>query len=93
MSDLSINNDFESLSREDWMTRVQKGLKGAEFESLIKKTDDDLIRGPFFSEKDRPEKTAAQLRLKSPLLDERAWHMCSPVRDPDIQYANKQQIA
>lgn len=93
MSDLSINNDFESLSREDWMTRVQTGLKGAEFENLIKKTDDDLIRGPFFSEMDRPEKTAAQLRLKSPLLDERAWHMCSPVRDPDIQFANKQLLA
>lgn len=93
MSDLSINNDFETLSREDWMTRVQKGLKGAEFESLVKRTDDDLVRGPFFSDQDRPKETATQLRLKSPLLDERAWHMCSPVRDPDIRFANKQVLA
>lgn len=93
MSDLSINNSFDSLTREDWMKRVEKGLKDAEFESLIKRTDDELIRGPFFSAKDRPEEISSQPRLKSPLLDERAWHMCAPVRDPDIRFANKQLLA
>jgi len=75
------------------MALVEKGLKGAGFESLIKRTDDDLERSPFFSEKDRPENAASQPRLEAPLLFERPWHMCSPVRDPDLKFSNKQVLA
>lgn len=75
------------------MERVEKGLKGAEFETLVNRTEDDLIRGPFFSEEDRPEEFASQPRLEAPLLDERPWHMCAPVRDPDIKFSNAQLLA
>lgn len=93
MTDLSLTKKFETLSREAWREQVEKGLKGAEFDTLIRRTDDDLTRGPFFSEEDRPENTASQPRLGAPLLDDRPWHMCSPVRDPDLKFANKQVLA
>ncbi|CAM3854119.1 methylmalonyl-CoA mutase family protein [Litorimonas haliclonae] len=93
MTDIALTNKFETPSRDEWAEQVKKGLKDAGFESLLRQTDDDLERGPFFSAKDLPETLTPQSRLKTPLLDERPWHMCTPARDPDIRFANKQVLA
>ena len=93
MTEIALTDRFESPSRENWLEQVKTGLKGADFESLKRHTDDELERGPFFSEKDRPETVDPHSRLGAPLLDDRPWHMCTPVRDPDIRFANTQILA
>ncbi len=92
MSDLTLNTDFEDKTRDDWMELVKSGLRGANFDTLIKATDDDIIRGPLSSAQDRPEATARLSRSGSPLLDGLAWHMCAPVRDGDLAFANTQLL-
>ena len=93
MTDIALTNKFETPSRDEWAEQVKKGLKGAGFESLLRQTDDDLERGPFFSAEDLPANVTPQSRIGAPLLDDRPWHMCTPARDPDIRFANKQVLA
>lgn len=92
MSDLSITTDFSKTDYQTWKQAVEAGLKGADFDTLIRKTDDDIQRGPLFTLKDRPETIAPLRRQKAPLLDGRPWHICSPVRDPDLSFANQQLL-
>lgn len=90
MSDLALEKNFETRTRDDWMALVEKGLRGADFETLKHQTDDDLVRGPLSSAQDRPDEIGRLPRNKTPLLDGRQWHICAPVRDPDLAFANTQ---
>ncbi len=89
----ALNTDFPPASLTDWQTLVEKGLRGAPFESLLNSTDDELIRGPLSTQANRPEDIKRLPRTQAPLLDNRPWHICSPVRDPDLTFANEQLLA
>ena len=71
---------------------MEKGLRGADFESLTRLTDDNLTRGPLSTAYDRPDDIAALPRHKAPLLNGRPWHITAPVRGPEIAHANKQLL-
>jgi len=92
MSDLKLATDFPDAGQTDWMTLVEKGLRGAEFESLLKITDDGLVRGPLTVADDHPNAIAPLPRAGAPLLEGRPWHITAQVCDPDIAYANQQAL-
>ena len=92
MSKLSLTHDFPITSEADWQALVEKGLRGAKFESLNRKTDDNIARGPLSTANDAPKTIAALPRAGAPLLNGRPWHITAPVRDPEIAHANKQLL-
>jgi len=92
MSKLELNHDFSARSQSDWEALVEKGLRGAELESLTRTTDDGFVRGPLSTVNERPENITALPRIGAPLLENRPWHITAPVRDPDIAHANKQAL-
>jgi len=92
MSNLKLAPDFPNTTQADWMTLVEKGLRGTEFESLRKTTDDGLVRGPLSTKDDLPENIAPLARGGAPLLEGRPWHITAQVSDPDIAYANTQAL-
>ncbi|MEL6686328.1 MAG: methylmalonyl-CoA mutase family protein [Pseudomonadota bacterium] len=92
MSEIRQATSFPDVSREDWKALAEKGLRGAAFETLISETEDGLKRGPLFDQSDRSDTHAALSRSDEPLLDGRPWHMCAPVEDSDIDFANTQLL-
>jgi len=92
MSKLRLTDDFPVSTEADWQALVEKGLQSAEFESLTRQTDDNLVRGPLSTSNDLPEKTEPLPRAGAPLLEGRPWHVTAPVRDPEIAQANKQAL-
>ena len=92
MSDLKLADDFIQASQVDWEALVKKGLRGAEFESIDKTTDDGIPRGPLSTADDLPPTIAPLPRAGAPLLKGRPWHITTQVSDPDISYANHQAL-
>lgn len=92
MSKLQLNHDFPASSQSDWEALVEKGLRGAELESLTRTTDDGFVRGPLSTVKERPENITPLPRMGVPLLEGRPWHITAPVSDPEIAHANKQAL-
>ncbi len=92
MSDLKLADDFIQASKTDWEALVKKGLRGAEFESIGKTTDDGIPRGPLSTADDLPPTIAPLPRAGAPLLEGRPWHITTQVSDPDISYANHQAL-
>ena len=92
MSDLKLADDFIQASKADWEALVKKGLRGAEFESIGKTTDDGIPRGPLSTADDLPPTIAPLPRGRGPLLQGRPWHITTQVSDPDISYANHQAL-
>lgn len=92
MSDLKLTDDFIQASKADWEALVKKGLRGAEFESIGKTTDDSIPRGPLSTADDLPPTIAPLPRGRGPLLQGRPWHITTQVSDPDISYANHQAL-
>ena len=92
MSDLKLTDDFIQASKADWEALVKKGLRGAEFESIGKTTEDGIPRGPLSTADDLPPTIAPLPRGRGPLLQGRPWHITSQVSDPDISYANHQAL-
>lgn len=83
---------FEGSTRADWMQLVEKGLRGADFDSLARHTEDGIERGPLTTLNDRPSAPAAIMRAAEPLLAGRDWHICVPVRDTELAFANQQLL-
>lgn len=92
MSDLNLTHDFPKSSEADWQALVEKGLRGAEFDSLTRKTDDGISRGPLSTSSESPDCFGAYPRMEAPLLDGRPWHITAPVRGPEIAHANSQAL-
>lgn len=84
-------NDIVTLGMM-WDDLVKKGLRGEPFESLKRKTDDGIIRGPLTTHPSLPSFFAPQARAGAPLLEGRPWHITTPVRDPDIAHANRKLL-
>ena len=81
---------FEGKARADWELLVEKGLKGTDMDSLTHRTEDELTRGPLTTLSDRSAAPAAIRGSTPPLLSGRDWHICAPVRDPELAFANQQ---
>ena len=92
MSKLSLTHDFPATSEADWKALVEKGLRGAAFETLNRIAEDGLERGPLSMAAERPDDIAPLPRTGAPLLEGRPWHITAPVRDSDIAHANKQAL-
>jgi len=92
MTVLNLTESFPETTEQDWKDLVEKGLRGADFETLLKPTDDGIIRGPLSTHAELPEDIAALPRAGAPLLAGRPWHITAPVRDPDIAHANTQAL-
>jgi len=92
MSDLKLADDFIQASQADWEALVKKGLRGTEFESIGKTTDDGIQRGPLSTADDLPPTIAPLPRASARLLEGRPWHITTQVSDPDISYANHQAL-
>ena len=92
MPDLKLTQNFSKVTETDWLALVEKGLRGAKYETLLKPTDDGLIRGPLSKANDAPQDIAPLPRAGAPLLDGRPWHITAQVCDPDIAHANKQAL-
>ncbi len=92
MSKLQLNTDFPSKSAQDWRALAESGLKGASFETLVRKTDFGVARGPLFDAGDRPVAAARLDGSEAPLLEGRAWHICAMVEDEDLSFANQQLL-
>ena len=92
MPKLDLADNFNAARHEDWQKLVEKGLKGADFESLAKYSEDSFARGPLSTESNRPQNIAPMPRAGAPLLDGRPWHICAPVRDSELSFANTQML-
>ncbi len=92
MSDLNLAQSFTDITQTKWKALVEKGLRGAEFETLQRPTADGISRGPLLTEEDRPDGISALPCAGAPLLEGRPWHITVQVRDPDIAFANQQLL-
>jgi len=92
MSDLDLKTNFPPSTDNAWRALVEKGLRGAEFEALVKNTEDGIARGPLMMAADLPKSLVALGRADMPLLEGRVWHIAAPVRDPDLAHANQQLL-
>jgi len=92
MTALNLTESFPEKTQKDWQDLAEKGLRGADFESLLKPTDDGIIRGPLSTRTALPADITALPRAGAPLLAGRPWHITAPVRDPDITHANSQAL-
>ena len=89
----TFTQNFDTSTREDWVSLVEAGLKGRKFEeALERRTDDGIIRGPLSTQENRPENPPSQTRGSDKHLVGRDWHIAAPMRDPDITYANGQAL-
>lgn len=93
MSELELQDNFPEWTRDDWRLLAEKGLRGAEFQTLISQTEDGLTRGPLFDVMDRPDQHAPLPRTSPPLLEGRPWHICANISDSNLDFANEQLLA
>lgn len=81
-----------STPRQDWMDNAAAALRGKPLASLTRHTEDNITRGPLYDADMRPDGIAPLTRFAAPHLAGRPWHICAPVRDPDITFANAQLL-
>lgn len=92
MSDLISKTDFPLNTFEEWRDSVEKGLRGKPFDTLLRKTEDAIVRGPLLRAEDLPPSLATLGRANAPLLEGRAWHIAAPVRGKNLGHANQQLL-
>jgi len=92
MEKKTIEPAFPPSTLKAWEKLVENGLKGNPLSSLIRKTEDEIIRGPLNTKTTLPESIAPLGRMGVPLLDDRPWHINAPVRDPELKFANAQLL-
>ena len=92
MPDLNLTDAFPDYDQDAWQALAEKGLRDADFSSLVKKTDDNIPRGPLATAADLPNSIAALPRAGAPLLDGRPWHITTQMRDTNIAFANQQAL-
>lgn len=92
MTKIARQTEFEPSTTEAWRAKVENGLRGPAFETLIRRTEDGIARGPLFDASDLPQELAHLARADVPQLDGRPWHIAAPVRDTDLVHANAQLL-
>lgn len=92
MTELDFKSVFLSKTSQDWRALVETGLRGANYGSLTRETEDGISRGPLVRAEDLPETLAHLARSDLPLLGSRHWHIAAPVRHPNLGLANTQLL-
>ncbi|MBS1704357.1 MAG: hypothetical protein JST40_00675 [Armatimonadetes bacterium] len=85
---MKLLEEFPPISTQEWMSVVEKDLKGQDFEKkLLKKSLDGVILKPFYRAEDLPSNLAE--------LDHRGarqWNMREEIRDTEIASANEHAL-
>ncbi len=92
MSELNLKSNFPIATSTNWREMVESGLRGATFDSLLRRTEDGLLRGPLMTENDLPENLARLGRIDLPKSETRPWHIAAPVRGQNLDHANAQLL-
>jgi len=69
MSEFSLKSDFPEISQTQWRAFVEKGLRGSNYETLTRETDDGMSRGPLLLAENLPEALVSLARTDLPLLE------------------------
>jgi methylmalonyl-CoA mutase len=91
MSDrvIPLADDFAPASRDEWVKLVDKTLKGAGVQSLVRHTDDGLPIEPLYT----ADNAAAPTRPTRAVHEgERAWDVRAMVASPDPAIANAEAL-
>jgi len=84
--------EFEGGTKSQWRTLAKAALRGAEFETLVQRSEDGIWLGPLFT-KDDAQSEAALAKGSAPHLAGRPWHIDALIDHPDITNANKDILA
>src|SRR5690554_3669130 len=82
MSDF-LFDEFSSISSKQWKQKIQAGLKGADYTTLIQKTNEGIDIKPFYH---RDEFTEGFIPV--PGLP-KSWNICQSVFVDDVSIAQK----
>ena len=86
------NPIFSGGTEAEWRDACERFLKGRDFDTLVRTTEDGIERGPLFTAEDLPRTLARLDRTEAPNLDGRPWHVMVPVRESDLDRANAQAL-
>ncbi len=92
MVQFKLKSNFSNTEHSSWRETVEAGLRGTDYESLFRRTEDGLTRGPLKTAADLPPSIQPLTRSQLPHLDTRAWHISAPVRGASHNHANTQLI-
>ena len=85
MDDLTLAGEFPAATRDDWLTLVQRVLKGAAVETLVARSYDGIGIGPLYE--------AAQ-GSETPLAGRPGrWRIAQRIDHPDSAMANRLALA
>jgi len=84
--------EFEGGTKSQWRTLAETALRGAEFETLVRRSEDGIWLGPLFTKDDAQSETALT-KGSAPHLTGRPWHIDALIDHPDITNANKDILA
>jgi len=82
---LPLADDFAPPSRADWLSLVEKTLKGETFDdALVRRTADGIAIAPLYTE------APTTVRDLSPRDATRPWDLRTTIRHPDAARANRE---
>ena len=87
-----LADGFEGAAKPQWRTLADKALRGADFDTLVRTTEDGIKRGPLFTQDDI-QSQAAITKDTAPHLAGRPWHITAEIEHPDIKHANEDILA
>lgn len=87
MSESLFESDFNAVSDQDWIEKINKDLRGASFESLIWKLDDGSEIQPFYSHSRNASKDNEIHQAILAQLKTSSWKIIQ-----DLRNTNKKEI-
>ena len=83
---------FEGAAKSQWRELAEKALRGADFDTLVRRSEDGIWLGPLFTGDDVQGETTIA-KDAAPHLAGRPWHIDALIDHPDIAAANKDILA
>ena len=87
MSKQHLFSDFKPVSTEDWEALIKASLKGAPYESLIRKSPEGITIKPFYNQNDLPESPSG-----TPKREGADWLICQHLVVREVKEANKKAL-
>ncbi|MEE9273118.1 MAG: methylmalonyl-CoA mutase family protein [Robiginitomaculum sp.] len=81
---VKLASGFECGDLSQWQNMAEKALRGADFDTLERTSEDGIKRGPLFTQAPQTHFDKAH----TPHLAGRPWHICAMIDHPDIVGAN-----
>ena len=100
MSEISLNEDFEDPSREEWLALVDKVLKGSAFDKrLVSRNADGLPIAPLYTRADTIAEAQNAVPGKAPfqrgsaaIVEDYGWDIRQSHGDLDPAATNKELL-